>query len=382
MKSIHVQLLVFLFTVIALGLCSNTATAQQINPKINTTVNINEYDILFLTDILDAKTQKLNSAASGFSVDLSLEPSAASQGPSFIRIYMEILVQLRGDAQSGLLIRGHSNDIPFNRNRTLTARDFVKAAGGIAVLVGPDYYENSIIKKKMTDFAQTTSAAPPGTYKITVNAIPQGATTPSPYYGTDSKTIVIPYSGTDEVFVEINDPKNGSCFSNLAPTFSWTSAEPNVTVRVFEAGLNHRTPQDAITASNPCLEENVIGGNTLTYPSNAKRQLQENRAYVVQVEAKVSTSSGPMKNISQPVVFRISDDHFGKILDNFFSSISGNASSTFSTLRADPSNWIPWPRYGNITLNGSILSESDLQILLNELAAQQDLKLELRVENQ
>jgi hypothetical protein len=126
----------------------------------------------------------------------------------------------------------------------------------------------------------------------------------------------------------------------------------------------------------------VNGATTLTYPAAAKRQLQENRAYVVQVEASVLTSRGNQGNLSQPVVFRITNDYLGKVFDNFMNSVSGNASATYSTLRAEPTKWIPWSLYGNITLNGAILSENDLQVLLNELSTQQDVKIDLSVENQ
>ena len=382
MKSLRMKLLVFIFTVFGLGLWFAPANAQNTKSSINTTINIAEYDILYLTDFIDAKTQNLNSAVSGFSVDLV---GAQQVPPLQIRIYMKVLVQLRGDAHAEQLLEGLSHDIPFTGRLTLTARDFVKAAGGIAVLYplgANSNIENSNLKKRITDFAQTTSAAPPGTYQITVKALPQGTTDPNNSYGGDSKTIVIPYSAVDEVFVEINDPRNGSYSNNLAPTFSWTSTEPNVTVRVYEAGLNHHSPQDALTGGNPYLEENVVGTNTLTYPANAKRQLQENKAYVLQIEANVSSSRGPMKSVSQPVVFRITNDNLGSILDYFLNSVSGNASATYSTLRADPTKWIPWSPYGNITLNGNMLSESDLQVLLKELSTQQDVKLELSVENQ
>ena len=379
MKTLRMKLLVFIFTVFGLGLWFAPANAQNTKGSINTTINIAEYDILYLTDFIDAKTQNLNSAVSGFSVDLV----GAQQEK--IRIYMKVLVQLRGDAHPEQLLEGLSNDIPFTGRLTLTARDFVKAAGGIAVLYplgANSNIENSNLKKRITDFAQTTSAAPPGTYQITVKVLPQGTTNPNNSYGGDSKTIVIPYSAVDEVFVEINDPRNGSYSNNLAPTFSWTSTEPNVTVRVYEAGLNHHSPQDALTGGNPYLEENVVGTNTLTYPANAQRQLQENKAYVLQIEANVSSSRGPMKSVSQPVVFRITNDNLGSILDYFLNSVSGNASATYSTLRAEPTKWIPWSPYGNITLNGNMLSESDLQVLLKELSTQQDVKLELSVENQ
>jgi hypothetical protein len=367
---------------LTLGLWFAPAHAQNTQNSINTTLNVTEYDILYLTDFINAKTQKLNSAVSGFSVDLV----GAQQAPPLqIRIYMKVLVQLRGDAHPGQLLEGLSNPFSFNGRLTLTARDFVAAAGGSAALYplpGSLNIENSDIKKRIADFAQTTGAAPPGTYQINVKVLPQGATDPGNSIGGDSKTIVIPYSAVDEVFVEINDPMNGSYSNNLAPTFSWTSTESNVTVRVYEVGLNHHSPQDALTGGNPYLEENVAGTNTLTYPANAKRQLQENKAYVLQIEANVSSSRGPLKSVSQPVVFRITNDNLGNILDYFLNSVSGNASATYSTLRAEPTKWIPWSPYGNITLNGTMLSESDLQELLKDLSTQQDVKLELSVENQ
>ena len=370
MKSIPKTLLLPMLVCFASGVFYNTASAQT--PIVTTQINISQYDILYLTDLINAKTQNLNSAVSGFSVDL-----APNRQPLDIRIYMQVFVQLRGDAQSGQLLDGYSKKFTLSGKLTLTARDFVKAIGGKAAL--DPYNENSALKKRITDFAQTTAAAPPGTYNITVKVMDPN----SPIvYGSDSKTIVIPYSAVDEVFVEINDPRNGSYSNNLAPTFSWTSAEPNVTVRVYEAGLNHHSPQDALTGGNPYLEENVVGTNTLTYPTNAQRQLQENKAYVLQIEANVSSSRGPMKSVSQPVVFRITNDNLGNILDYFLNSVSGNVSATYSTLRAEPTRWIPWSPYGNITLNGTILSESDLQVLLKELSTQQDVKLELSVENQ
>ncbi len=375
MKSIRMKLLVFIFTVLALGPWFARADAQN---TITTTININEYDILYLTDLINAKTQKLNSAVSGFSVDLV----GAQQIPHLqIRIYMKVLVQLRGDAHPGQLLEGLSNPFDFTGRRTLTALDFVIPGSAVLYPLSGNSIENSDLKKRITDFAQTTGTAPPGTYYITVKVM-EGVANPNAVYGADSKTIVIPYSSVDEVFVEINDPMNGSYSNNLAPTFSWTSTEPNVTVRVYEAGLNHHSPQDVLTGGNPCLEENVIGTNTLTYPANAKRLLQQDKAYVLQVEANVSSSHGPLKSISQPVVFRITNDNLGNILDYFLNSVSGNTSATYSTLRAEPTKWIPWSPYGNITLNGTMLSESDLQVLLKELSTQQDVKLDLSVENQ
>jgi hypothetical protein len=376
MKSIPKVLLLPVLVCLASGVFYNTTSAQ--NPIVTTEINISEYDVIFLTDFFDVKTDKLSSAAPGFSVTIDGLPVNDT-----IYLSVKVNVQLRGgngDAGQAPLVEGCTNNIiSTTGSLVLSASDFAK--GGIASPINSrcPYLQNEPLKKKIRDVALATSTAPPGTYQIAINVfrVRDGV-----QVGRDSKTMNVAYATSEEVFVEINEPKTGSCFNYLTPTFSWTSADPNVTVRVYEAGLNHRSPQDALTGGNPYLEENVVGTNTLTYPANAARQLQDNKAYVLQIEANISSSRGPMKSISQPVVFRITNDNLGSILDNFLNSVSGNASAAYSTLRAEPTKWIPWSPYGNITLNGNMLSESDLQVLLNELSTQQDVKLELSVENQ
>jgi hypothetical protein len=378
MKSILKVLLLPVLVCLASGVFCSTASAQSV------TINLSEYDVIFLTDFFDVKSDKLSSSAPGFSVKIDGLPN--------VEIYLSVKVnaQLRGgngDAGNAPLVEGCTNNIPPSAitggSLVLTARDFAK--GGIASLVpnryGCNYSENTLLKNKIRDLALVTSTAPPGKYNVVINVF--RASDNTLLRGSSSVgTINIAYSTPKEALVEIIEPKTGSYFNNLTPIFSWTTVAPNVIVRVYEAGLNHRSPQDALTGSNLCLEEHVNGATTLTYPATAKRRLQENRAYVVQVEASISTSRGDQGNLSQPVVFRITNDYLGKILDNFMNSVPGNASAVYSTLRAEPSNWIPWPPYGSITLNGTMLSESDLQVLLNELSTRQDVKFELSVENQ
>ena len=117
----------------------------------------------------------------------------------------------------------------------------------------------------------------------------------------------------------------------------------------------------------------VIMTSVVLFSFVAPQDQKAGAAWVV--PAKYKSMANPQKGKGDP-------DNVGKMLDMFLNSISGNASPTYSTLRADPSNWIPWSPYGNITLNGSMISESDLQALLNDLSTQQDVKLELSVENQ
>ena len=216
-----------------------------------------------------------------------------------------------------------------------------------------------------------------------MKVLPAGSTNPNVTpYGIASQTVSIPYAAADEAFVEINDPKNGSYFLNLAPTFSWTTNANTVKVSVYEAGMNQRSPQDVLTGTNPCLVKELTGMMSLTYPQDASRQLQENKAYVLQIEAEVTTNRGVEGNFSLPVVFRITNNNVGKMLDNFFNTSIGSAYGIYSSLRADPSDWIAWQAYGNITLDGNMLTETDLQNLIHYLSSNPNLNLQISIENQ
>jgi hypothetical protein len=351
------------------------------------------YDVVYLTDFVDVKSQQLNPNISGIS--LSLQTSGAEQ-TAWVLVYVEMHVQLRGESDQELM-HAYTNNFRVNGSRVLAARDFAK--GGSSEIYIRDgigtYVENASLRKRLEDMAAKNPTAPPGKYTVIMkvykatseNPNDRGVPRTTEVLGGDTKTITVQFSTADEVFVEITDPKNGSFFSNLAPTFNWTSSAP-VRVSVYEALANHRSPQDALTGGNPSLVRKSFGdppdfsGTSLTYPSNAERKLEQNKAYVLQVEAKVSTNRGDVLRKSLPAVFRITDDKVGQMLDNFLNAFSGSASAAYSTLRADPSNWVAWQPYGNMTLDGSTITETDLQTLINDMSNRTDLKLQLGVENQ
>jgi hypothetical protein len=373
MKSIRTK--IFLFFILAIT-CLNTASAQvaaRQDMLVRPNINFDAFDMIYLNDFLDPKTQMFNVNASGISLDLNVTKDTTA-----LSLYLEIqvIVRLRGDVRSNnLLVYGRSSNFLIKGNRTFTARDFVK--GGTLNRLGT-LRETTDLKKRIIDLAQATSTFPAGTYIIHVVVWDQKETK----LGTATKTIVVPYSDVKGVFVEINDPKNGSFSDNIIPTFTWTTAAPSVTLRVFEAGISNRSPQDALTGNRPCLIREVSGVTTLTYPQDAKRLLQENKAYVLQIQANVLTNRGESGNFSRPVVFRITDDKIGAIVENFLNARSGEASSAFSALRAEPNNWVAWPDYGNITYDDNILTGTDLQNLLNEINSNPDLKLQFSIENQ
>jgi hypothetical protein len=407
MESIKWKILISMIFIIGVGMWSPHIIAQ---PKYDVNINANEYDVLFLTEFFNVRSQKLSSSVSGFSVDIIEQ--AATGASRWICAEVIVRARLRGDADTKQLVQGLSRAFEISGGRkTLTAFDF--AGYGIASAdASKPYTQDLKLKRRIAELAQTTPTAPPGTYQITVIVHDSSAAnfSASPL-GKDTKTIVIPYSSVDEVFVEINDPKNGSFFTNLAPTFSWTSSEKDVRVSVYEAGTNHHSPQDVLTGGNPCLvwesfSKNInsavlnqaslttndqlqsqqkgagFNGTSLTYPSNAQRQLQQEKAYVLQVEARVSTNRGLMMRPSRPVVFRITDDKVGKVLDNFVNTLDNNVSSPYLSLRSDPIDWIFWSPYGDIMLDGVKQTETDLQTLLKDLASRTDVKVELDVESE
>lgn len=385
--------------ILAVALCSTSANAQAVKVSLD----VQMYDVVYLTDFVDVRSQELNPNISGLS--LSLQTVGTPPPDLWVCVFVEMRVQLRGE-QDDWLMRAYTNNFDMIKHPYLAARDFAKGGGSdINIRGGLGTYEENpkvgsdgkTLRKRLEDMASSNPTAPPGKYTVIMKVLRATSKNPkdpgvpnTEVLGSDTKTIVVSYSTSDEVFVEINDPKNGSFFNNLAPTFSWTSSAP-VKVSVYEALRTHRSPQDALTGGSPCLiRKSYADGNrppdftgtSLTYPSNAERQLEQNKAYVLQVEAKVSTNRGDVGRPSLPVVFRITDDKVGQMLDNFLNAFSGSASATYSTLRADGSNWVAWPAYGNITLDGSTLSETDLQTLINDLSSRTELKLQLGVENQ
>ena len=347
---------------------------------IDVRINIADYDVIYLTELFNVKTQKLASNVSSFSVEWSANPQVRI--PATLCVFMKVQVRLRGGNQFETLIQGFSKDFDIQQvGHSLTAKDFSSA--GLVSLdpTKQPNFSNDPLRNRLIDLAKISGTAPAGTYQIEMRLLPGGSTNLSTALGGDSKTIVIPYSSVNEAFVEITDPRDGSIINNLAPTFSWTAAAPLVTVRVYEAGSNHHSPQDALTGGNPHLVQDVSGATTLTYPRDATRQLEENKAYVLQIEAKVSTNRGEVGNFSRPVVFRISDDKVGTMLDAFSRNLGDPASASYTALRSDPNNWIAWAQYGGVTLDGNVLSEADLQALLNSLAGESGMNYTVTVEN-
>jgi hypothetical protein len=372
---------------LAVGLSCSSAFAQ--GNAVKASLDFQLYDVVYLTDFVDIKNQQLNPNISGIS--LSMTSIGTSPTEFWVCVYVELHIQLRGEADQELM-HVYTNNFDMVKNPVLAANNFAQGGSGVIHIRdgAGTYVENGPLRKRLEDMAAKNPTAPPGKYTIIMRVLSatsnkstdRGVPANIQVLAQDQKTVSVQYTTPDEVFVEITDPKNGSFFNTLAPTFNWTTEAKNVTVSVFEVLPTQRSAQDALSGGNPYLVRTITDQTSLTYPSDAQRNLDQKKAFVLQVSANVSTNRGNLKRQSLPVVFRITDDKVGQMLDNFLNSFSGSATATYSTLRSDPNNWVAWSPYGSITLDGNTLTETDLQTLVNDLASHSDLKLQLGVENQ
>lgn len=344
--------------------------------KVDITVTRPEYDMVYLADFINVREQRLSPTISGVSVDISVVDPPGGRG--FLYLEAEIFIQLQGDATSDVIVRGRTNLFAIDGKRTLTAYDFTSKTGEIYIRNDNYYYENTKLRKRIEDLAQSTVTVPPGTYKILLRAY-NGL---GQQVGSAEETIVISRGSVEEVYVDIVEPANGSILSTLTPTFTWTTTAQDVVLRIFEVGRGHRSPQDAISAARPVLVRELSGVTTYSYPSDAERKLEYEKAYVVQVGALVKTNRGTVERPSKPVVFRITNDRVGKMLEKFLSSQASDAAAVYSTLRSEPTNWIAWQANGSIMLDGKIISEDELEELLNALSQQGNINVSVTVENQ
>ncbi len=246
--------------IVFLAVVLNCSTAFAQNNSVKASLDFQMYDVVYLTDFVDIKNNQLNPNISG----ISLSMSAIGKAPDtlLVCVYVELHVQLSGEADQELM-HLYTNNFDMLRNPVLAANNFAKGgSGNIYIRDGMNtYVENGPLRQRLTDMAAKNPTAPPGKYTIIMQVLTypsikltdRGVPTNVQVLGQDAKTTTVQFSTVDEVFVEINDPKNGSFFNNLAPTFSWTTSESNVTVSVYEALPTQRSPQDALTGGNPCL---------------------------------------------------------------------------------------------------------------------------------
>lgn len=102
-------------------LCTAPSSAQK---QIDAAITFNEYDVMYLADFIDVKSQKISSNISGISLALT----NLANTPKNIYINIEVDVVLQGDKtiySQPFLVKGKTNIFTVQpTGRILAARDF------------------------------------------------------------------------------------------------------------------------------------------------------------------------------------------------------------------------------------------------------------------
>jgi hypothetical protein len=353
-----------LTAIVTIGL--STSKAQKIT-RVDFDLPSLDYSVIYLADFIDVSSNKLASSIPNFTGTIN-----ANGGVGYIVLHATVLLQLKGDPGPQELVYAETNPFFINGSRSLTASDLASGSTGDIKIRNSPYRENTTLRNRIQDYAKQFPTAPVGKYILQLQAYDSSDTNPLP--PGIQKIITVRNASPDEVQVNLIDPLPGAVVSTTIPTFTWTSQNPDVTLYVYEMRPIYQSLEEA-TNGILFLKQEVNGPQSLAYPANASRPLEQNKSYVWFVEASVSTNRQTIQRRSEIRLFRIQlDNRANQEVSDLMNGFGGSAAGTFSTLQS-----IGWTPTGTITLDGKPITLDDLKALVAKLAAQ-NTQITVRVE--
>lgn len=327
-----------------------------------------DYDVIYLADFIDVTSNKLASSIPNFSGTIRAD------GNGQIMLDIGASIQLRGESSPEQLVFAETEPFTINGSRTISSSDLAAGSLSDIKIKGNPYSENQSLRDRITNYAREFPTAPVGQYIIQMTAFSVIGGQKGSVLGSTQKTITVRNASPDEVQVNLIDPQPGAVIATQFPTFSWTSANPNVTLFVYEMLPVYQSLQEAVTGI-PYLKQDVSGAQTFTYPATTSRLLEQNKSYVWFVQTSVTTNRQTVQKQSEVRLFRIQlDNRADQDISNLMNDFGGNAAGTFATLQSI--GWIP---IGTMTLDGKPLTLDDLKALVAKLTAQ-NTQVTIRVE--
>ncbi len=274
---------------------------------------------------------------------------------------------------------------PFTVPMTFTNMDLGKN-GMIKVEPGTFHFSEDA-KDRVKDLALSTGRLPAGTY--TFNLKVYGLDNP---LIADSTQVIITIRNNSRV--ELVSPMDRSEVPTAFPLFQWQYDGDRVELSVYEKDPNRHqsneealngTPYLVVKTGDPGLPEGV---RTFQYPASGARALEEGKTYVWTVRALQSGSGGSDLGINSEIwEFTVtgSDDLTNNPVKQFnvteeiseqLQDIHGLDKEALKRLLADSH------LTGDVYLNGQKISLAELKQLLDELLANPDRIIEMRVTNE
>lgn len=352
--------------------------------RVNIQINVPQYDVVYLSDIVDVTTGKLKDAIPNVQIIFTLS------GVPELEVYMQLLVevQLKGESRE-YLVRAETEPFWIRGTKIVTSADLKAAAdkrGDLKLKPSSQggYEENKSLRDRIETYAQRFPTAPVGNYFISLKVL-SGRNTVE---GTQSLTLTIRNASESEVQVTLNQPDDNSEVPTILPTFSWSAENPEapVTLSVFEMLPIHRSPAEA-TSGIPHLVAKITGTNTFTYPPSRSaappnvtierfRQLEQGKRYVWFVSKDVKTNRGTIQRTSTVYRFSVAGSTAGggttgggvgnpilTLLENYAARAGGPVQAFYDRLLTQQQ----WRPTGRIRIDGQTVTLPTLKVVVDSL---------------
>jgi hypothetical protein len=208
--------------------------------------------------------------------------------------------------------------------------------------------------------ALSSGQLPAGTYNFSV--------TVTSVHGTTVSTQFPPIIITNPSAIELLSPLDGDMNAPQFPVFQWMNDGPASRLSVFERLPGQSTLEEA--ASGVPHYTTTTTTTSLQYPSSGARVLEAGKTYVWFVEGLTSVTGGVSvsrkSTLRSFTVSTAGTQSFNSLLDDLARALP-QYQTTFEDLKAQG-----FSSSGTIRLNGSTVSITDLQRLLNRLRQNPD----------
>ncbi len=114
----------FLFACLGLLMLPGLISAQSLIKSVDVNLQFTDYDVLYLTDFINVRTQTLSPNISGISMDLTVTNPAGGSGNIYVAI--KAMIKLQGDNSFSELVEGRTNVFPIKGNANTGSAGFRK----------------------------------------------------------------------------------------------------------------------------------------------------------------------------------------------------------------------------------------------------------------
>jgi hypothetical protein len=342
-----------------------SAAVPVVAQTVEFDINLPNYDVVYIADLVDIRTQRLAQNLPQMSVGMRTVPPGSN-----IQIYLRILVELQlRDGVRTTIVQGQSSPFSLNGSMQLSAAD-LSGRGAVIRFPGAQWIaEDSPLANQIKDHVANFPTLPVGNLFIGVRAF---SASNDQLLGQKIHVISVRNASESEVLVSLISPEHAANVPTTFPTFTWTSQKPDVTLYVYEMLPIHRSPEEAVSGL-PYLKRDIRGASTFTYPADAERRLEMGKRYLWFVETRVVTTRGDLTRRSDVRTFRVRPEAGSNALARLLSTLPGDVSGQLSQLIQD--GWVP----SGVTLDGQAINQGELTALFQRLA-RENTEVNFRVE--